>query len=68
MAGRPIETILSEWRETERKLETVSDDVEWAGLTARITALRKEHQDALAARETVASTLRAGMQTPRPKT
>ena len=56
MDTRTVETILAEWRECERALET-ADEVDREGLEARCAALAIEHREALARRKAKAKDL-----------
>jgi hypothetical protein len=53
---RPIEAILTEWRDIERKLETTEGETRLA-LDARIERLREEHRRAVALRDSEAKEL-----------
>ena len=54
---RPIEAILTEWRDIERKLEATEGEIRRA-LETRIERLREEHRRAVASRESEARELR----------
>jgi hypothetical protein len=56
--GRPVERILTEWREVERMLVDMLDTPDRRALEARIESLRQEHRLAIADREDEMAELR----------
>jgi hypothetical protein len=56
--GRPVEGILTEWREAERMLADMPDTPDRRALEARIESLRQEYRLAIADREDEMAELR----------